>query len=66
MMLDKIDKAIIKLLLKYKHRTLSINQISKKIDHASLTTKRHLQKLEQLGYVYHKEEGKVRDYGKKN
>ncbi len=63
-MLDKTDKAILRLLLKYKHKTLSINQIAKKIDCASLTAKRHLEKLERLGYVYHKEEGKVRDYGK--
>ncbi len=65
-MLDKIDKSIIRLLLKYKHKTLSINQIAKKIGCASLTAKRHLEKLEESGYVYHKEEGKVRDYGKKD
>ena len=63
-MLDKIDKAILRLLLKYKHKTLSINQIAKKIYCASLTAKRHLEKLEKSGYVYHKEEGKVRDYGR--
>ncbi len=66
MMLDKIDKAILKLLIKYKHKTLSINQIAKKIDCASLTAKRHIKKLEELGYVYLKEKGKVREYGKKN
>ena len=64
-MLDKIDKAILKLLLKYKHRTLSINQIAKKIDCASLTAKRHIEKLEELGYVYFKEKGKVREYARK-
>ena len=64
-MLDKIDKAILRLLIKYKTQTLSINQIAKKTSNANLTTKRHLQKLEKLGYVYHKEAGKVRDYGKR-
>ena len=63
-MLDKIDKAIIRLLIKYKHKTLSINQIAKKIGNASLTVKRRIKKLEELGYVYTKEEGKVREYGK--
>ena len=63
-MLDKIDKSILKLLVKYKYKTLSINQIAKKIGCASLTSKRHLEKLEELGYVYHREEGKVRNYGK--
>ncbi len=62
-MLDKIDKQILKLLIKYKYKTLSINQIAKKIGCASLTSKRHLEKLEKMGYVYHKEEGKVREYG---
>lgn len=64
-MLDKIDKAILRLLIKYKNQTLSINQIAKKTSNANLTTKRHLEELEKLGYVYHKEEGKVRDYGKR-
>ncbi len=62
-MLDKIDKAILKLLIKYKHKTLNINQIAKKVEIAPLTSKRHLEKLERMGYVYHKEEGKVREYG---
>ncbi len=65
MMLDKIHKAILKLLIKYKHKTLSINQIAKKINHAPLTTKKHLGQLEEMGYVYHKE-GKGREYGKNN
>ena len=63
-MLDKIDKSILRLLLKYKYKTLSINQISKKVNNASLTVKRHIIKLEELGYVYLKEKGKVREYGK--
>ena len=62
-MLDKIDKLILKLLVKYKHKTLNINQIAKKVEIAPLTSKRHLEKLERMGYVYHKEEGKVREYG---
>ena len=63
-MLDKIDKAILNLLIKYKHQTLTINQIAKKINNAPLTAKRHLENLERLGYVYHKEKGKVREYAK--
>lgn len=63
MILDRIDKAILNLLIKYKHKTLSINQIAKKIKIAPLTSKRHLEKLEKMGYVYHKEQGKVREYG---
>lgn len=66
MMIDRIDKTILKLLIKYKHQTLSINQIAKKTDYASLTIKRHLEKLEEEGYVYLKEKGKVREYGEKN
>ncbi len=64
-MLDKIDKAILRLLIKYKHKTLTINQIAKKINNAHLTVKRHLEDLEKIGYVYHKEKGKVREYAKK-
>ncbi len=64
-MLDKIDKTILRLLIKYKYKTLTINQIAKKTSNAHLTAKRHLEKLERLGYVYHKEKGKVRDYGQR-
>ena len=64
-MLDKIDRSILRLLIKYKHQTLSINQIAKKTEYASLTIKRHLEKLEELGYVYFKEKGKVREYARK-
>ena len=63
-MLDKIDKAILKLLIKYKNQTLSINQIAKKISSSSLTVKRHIEELEKSGYVYIKEDGKVREYDK--
>ncbi len=63
-MLDKIDKSILRLLIKYKHQTLTINQIAKKINCASLTVKRHLKNLEELGYVYLKEKGKAREYDK--
>lgn len=63
-MLDRIDKAILKLLLQHKHKTLSINQIAKKVGCASLTAKRHIKILEESGYVYTKEKGKVREYGK--
>ncbi len=63
-MLDKIDKAILRLLIKYKNQTLSINQIAKKINNAPLTVKRHIKKLEGLGYVYLKIEGKVREYAR--
>ncbi len=61
-MLDKIDKAILRLLIKYKHQTLTINQIAKKISNAPLTVKRRLKNLEEKGYVYLKEKGKVRKY----
>ncbi len=64
-MLDKIDKAILKLLIKYKNQTLSINQIAKKISSSSLTVKRHIKELEKSGYVYLKEDGKVREYDKR-
>ena len=64
-MLDKIDKSILRLLIKYKDKTLSINQIAKKVDIAPLTAKRHIKKLEGEGYVYLKEEGKVRKYVRK-
>ncbi len=63
-MLDKIDKAILRLLIKYKHQTLTINQIAKKINYAPLTVKRRLGKLEREGYIYLKEKGKVREYVK--
>lgn len=68
-MLDKIDKAIIRLLLKYKENGLVINQIAKKTTHSPRTIKKHIEKLENEGYVYLIEEGKVREFkrnGKKN
>lgn len=65
-MLDKIDKDIIKVLLKYQSTVLTTNQIAKKIERAQLTTKRHLQKLEQEGYVYYKLSEKIRKYKLKN
>ncbi len=64
-MLDKIDKSILRLLLKYKNQTLSINQIAKKTSYAQLTIKRHVEKLEEEGYVYLKKEGKVREYARR-
>ena len=64
-MLDRIHKAILRLLIKYKNKTLSINQIAKKTGYASLTIKRRLENLEQEGYVYFKEKGKVREYARK-
>jgi len=64
-MLDRIDKEILRLLLKYKGRLLTIRQISKKIKISPLTVKRHITKLEEEGYVIVKEEGKVRKYVRK-
>ena len=61
-MLDKIDKEILRLLLKYKEQTLTTNQISKKLSIAPRTAKKHLEKLEKEGYVFWKETGKRRDY----
>ena len=50
------------MLLKYKEQTLTINQIAKKIVISPITAKKHLKKLEEEGYVFIEEEGKLRDY----
>ena len=60
-MLDRIDRAIIRLLLKYKGQTLTINQIAKKVEVSPRTAKKHTDKLEEEGYVFIKE-GKAREY----
>ncbi len=65
-MLDNIDKEILRLLIKYEHKALTIYQIAKKIGRAPLTIKRHVLELEEEGYVYMKEDGKVRQYDRKN
>lgn len=61
-MLDRIDKAIINLLLKYKDNYITTNQIAKKVGISTLTAKRHLEKLLGEGYVEDKLEGKMRKY----
>ncbi len=61
-MLDRIDKAIIRILLKYKDMDLSTNQIASKTKIAPLTAKRHLEKLEKEGYVSFCTSGKHREY----
>ena len=50
-MLDRIDKAIINLLLKYLNKHLTTHQIAKKVGISPRTAKKHLGKLEQEGYV---------------
>jgi DNA-binding transcriptional regulator YhcF (GntR family) len=64
-MLDRIDKAIIKLLLKYKEKYLSTNEIALKVKISPLTAKRHLQKIEEEGYVSFRTTGVVREYSRK-
>ncbi len=61
-MLDKIDKSILRLLLKYKGRALTTNQIAIKTEVSNLTAKRHLEKLEKEGYVGFRTKGKSREY----
>ncbi len=65
-MLDRIDKAIISVLLKYKGKYLTINQLASKAKIAPLTARRHLLKLKEAGYVNDKFEGKERRYDIKN
>lgn len=61
-MLDRIDKAILKLLLNYPDTFLSTNEIAKKCRIASLTAKRHLEKLERDGYLDTQVKGRTREY----
>lgn len=61
-MLDKVDKSIIKLLLKYKETKLTINKIAKKVEVSPITAKKHIMKLEKKGYVIMEEGGKPRTY----
>ncbi len=46
-MLDKIDKAILRLLVKYKDQTLTVNQIAKKVVISPRTEKKHIVKIEE-------------------
>lgn len=61
-MLDRIDKAIIRLLLNYKDNYLTTYQIAKKIGIAPLTAKRHLVNLKKEGYVDMTTGGRWREY----
>ena len=61
-MIDKIDKAIIRVLLKYKNKHLTTWQIAQKAEIAALTAKRHLEKLKNDGYVDSKISGGIRRY----
>jgi len=65
-MLDRIDKDILKVLLKYKRKYLTTRQIAQKAKVSSLTAKRHLEKLEKRGYVLFESKGKIREYYLKN
>ena len=61
-MLDRIDKALLKVLLRNRHRSLTTNEIARKAEVANLTAKRHLKKLEKLGYVESELWGRLREY----
>lgn len=61
-MLDRIDKAIIRLLLNNQGKFLSTNEIALKVKISPLTAKRHLKKLENDGYTESREVGKAREY----
>jgi predicted ArsR family transcriptional regulator len=60
-MLDRIDKAILRLLIQYKELSLTTNKIAIKVKISPRTAKKHLDKLKQEGYV-EMEEGKIREY----
>jgi len=60
--MDMIDRAIIKVLIKFKDQYLSTFQIATKAGIAPLTAKRHLEKLQEEGYTESKLSGGVRKY----
>jgi len=59
--MDKIDRAIIRVLLRYLDNYLSTNQIAIKAEVAPLTARRRLTILKEQGYVNF-QIGKIRDY----
>lgn len=61
-MLNRIDKQIIRVLLKNLDLYLTTREIAKKSEIAPLTAKRHLNKLGEEGYVKCKIDGAFRDY----
>lgn len=61
-MLDRIDKAILRVLIAYRNQHLTTNQIAIKSKISPLTAKRHLKKLMRAGYVSSKTAGKIRRY----
>ncbi len=61
-MLDRIDKAIVRILLKYIGKYLTTYQLATKVKIAPLTAKRHLEKLKGEGYVESKLQGGIREY----
>lgn len=61
-MLDKIDKSILKVLLRNRQRNLTTNQVAIKSQIAPLTASRHLSELENKGFVKRSVSGKIRDY----
>lgn len=64
-MLDRIDRAILRLFLKYRENGLTTNQIANKVQVAPRTAKKHLDKLEEEGYLDSVEDGEVRHYQRK-
>ena len=65
-MLDRIDRAILRLLVEFKDHMLSTNDIAKKVSVSPRTAKKHMEKLEQEGYVFRQEEGNKRTYKTKD
>jgi len=61
-MLDRYDKAILNLLLKYRDSELSTYFIATKINASARTVSKHLDKLLNLGYVLYNRVGKPRNY----
>lgn len=65
-MLDRIDKEIVRLLIKYKDTFITTNQIAIKTEISPLTAKRHLEKLLAKKYVIMSKTGVKRCYSLKD
>ena len=67
--LDRYDRAILRVLIEFLNKPLSTNEIAKKIEVSPITAKKHLDSMEDLGYVEKEEVGEGRVYfkdGEKN
>lgn len=65
MILDRIDRAILRLFLQYPDSWLTTNKIAEKVEVTPRTAKKHLTKLMERNWLNIRTRGKNREYERK-